>query len=121
MLKWISAQGKYRKEIAENKSFVAEGKFTKSSPKYVFVDELLSQFLTLCSNNREVAGSMQDSILQAGSAAAQLELPSCRCPQRQKASPEVCLTAPVHLQGVCGRGNPLSPTWKVSKARELHT
>lgn len=81
MLEWIRIKGKYKKEIAENKR---EGKFTKSSPKYVFVDELLSQLLS--ANNREVAESMQDSILQAGSAAAQLELPSCRCPQRQKAS-----------------------------------
>lgn len=64
--------------------WLREGKFTKSSPKNIFVDELLSQLLS--ANNREVAESMQDSILQAGSAAAQLELPSCRYPQRQKAS-----------------------------------
>lgn len=40
----------------------------------MFVDELLSQLLTLCVNNGEVAESMQVSLSQAA-----------RYPQRQKA------------------------------------
>lgn len=62
-------------------------KFTKNSPKNIFVDELLSQLLTLCVHNGEVAEGMQVSLPRAGSA-AQLEPLSCRYPPRQKASLE---------------------------------
>lgn len=111
----MKVTGKYRKEIRENKSLVAqrEKKNHKSSPKNVFVDDLLSQLLTLRVNSGEVAQSMQVSLPQAGTA-AQREL---QVPSVQKARPEALqkcwgfLSVPVRLQGD-GRGNTSSSRGK---------
>lgn len=64
------------RKLQKTKALWPRGKkLMKSSPKSIFVDELLSQLLTLCLSSGEVAGGVQVFLPQAG-----------RYSQRRKAS-----------------------------------